>query len=390
MSKRQVQKSEGGQRATNNKNKTQGSATKKPTGVKAPTAQAHVVKTQKAKLKTLPNGDCVISHREYIGEIVSSATLNAFRSIRYAVNAGEQGTFAWLSTLAQNFESYRFEKLVFEFETEASTLTGGSVILALDYDPTDKAPITKQQAMTYRNSVRSPPWSDSKHISSQEDLNKRKSYFVNSTALGSVNEVPDGPRLSDVGNLFVCTQGMPVSTTAGELYVTYRCRLMTPVYGQETKVGVFLNSGAIGSTAALPMGSTADEKPLPLNYIPRGQLSILPFGKNAAGDQQFRIFGCAADRSYYLSMYLLSSNFNGITGTANLTFVNATVNILANPSMAPPGYLRYAAVWALTPNTTFLIDKFILFSIDSSVVSGFSAFLTPTQAGIIVSEQPLA
>jgi hypothetical protein len=132
--------------------------------------------------------------------------------------------FPWLSRIAANYESYRFEKLAFSYETQASTAQTGSVILTVDYDPSDSAPTGKAQALNYRGAVRSAPWCPCVHYSIPEDLHKRTSYFVRAGSLPVGKDVA----LYDIGNLFVVTNNNASTAIIGEVWVNYTVRLMTP------------------------------------------------------------------------------------------------------------------------------------------------------------------
>lgn len=221
---------------------------------KAPVSQGRNIKTARPKMVTLRNGDCDVTHREYIGEVTaSSGSPSIFNVDTYPINPGMNVVFPWLSKIAQNFESYNFRKLKFCYETEAPTSLGGTVVLAVDYDALDAAPASKQQALAYRSSVRSPAWTDSCHSSVGEDLHKLKSKYVRTGSAPATSDL----KTYDVGNLFVITQGITTaSAVCGELYVEYSVRLMTPVYDNN----IFLAGGAIGSagtvSAANPLGDT--------------------------------------------------------------------------------------------------------------------------------------
>lgn len=208
------------------KSSTLGPANGRPAqkAVSVPVAKGKVVTGSKARMTTAPNGDIRIAHREFVRDISGSV---AFTALVLAVNPGLNGSFPWLSTIAKSFESYRFSKLKFCFETEAPTSSTGTVLMAIDYDANDATPTTKIQAMAYRSSVRSPPWSDSCHDSLREDLSKRKTYYVRQGSLTANRDID----LYDTGNLFICTQGQADTSIVGELYVEYDCHLMTPQLG---------------------------------------------------------------------------------------------------------------------------------------------------------------
>jgi hypothetical protein len=217
---------------------------------KAPIAQTRTVKTGKPTIRQLRNGDIMVTHREYIGEIAANAggPPSTFSLQSFSINPGLTAIFPWLSKLAQNYESYRFEKLKFCYETESPSTLGGTLVMAVDYDSLDASPTSKQQAMAYRASVRSAPWNDCCHTSVAEDLHKLKSNYIRS--LISPPPVNSDLKTYDIGNLFVITQGISTaSATCGELYVEYSVHLLTPVYDIVPVTSVA--QGTAGTSAAV-------------------------------------------------------------------------------------------------------------------------------------------
>jgi len=194
-------------------------------------------------------GDSRIIHREYLGDVSMAAS---FTSTKYAINAGLGRTFPWLSTVAQRFESYRFNKLRFCFETSCSSTQTGTVLLIPDYDAQDSAPVNKVQALSYRNSARAQAWLSFCQESSQEDLNKQKSYFVRQGSNPSGTDI----RLYDVGNLFLCVQGADTNTV-GELWVEYDVHLMTPQNSDEFVSALITGVTSISKT--VPFGTAPTE-----------------------------------------------------------------------------------------------------------------------------------
>jgi hypothetical protein len=220
----------------------------------APTAMSRSSVTRKPNIKSLPNGDCRIRHREYIQDIsANTGTPSTFKVESLDLNPGRPATFPWLSQVAQRFEKYKFEKLHFDYETEAPSTLGGTLVLAVDYDASDRAPLSKQQAMAYQNSARSSPWNMCKHISSKENLSQQKAYFVRSRALGANCDI----KLYDVGKLHVISQGITTaSAELGELYVEYDIVLQTPALNGIVISGGMATSGGT-KTNANPFGDDA-------------------------------------------------------------------------------------------------------------------------------------
>jgi hypothetical protein len=207
-------------------------------------------------MASLANGDFRIVHREYIADMLAEAsTPSAFTAAGFPINPGMSNTFPWLSQIAPRFEKYRFNKLKFDYETEASTALGGSVMLAIDYDASDPAPATKVQLMSYKNAVRSAPYQPSSNVSAKLDLGQQKAYFVRSGANPAGTDI----KMYDVGNLFACSQGISTgSAVLGELYVEYDVHLMTPQLtspDDNTIDSSKLTSGN-STSAAQPFGSS--------------------------------------------------------------------------------------------------------------------------------------
>jgi hypothetical protein len=219
----------------------------------APVSQSKIVRTQRPKMTTLRNGDAVIVHREYIDEIIGGAgSPSAFNGQIFDINPGQASTFPWLSKIAANYESYSFKKLKFDYETEAASSLGGSLVMAVDYDATDAPPLTKQQAMAYRGSVRSAPWAACQHSSMLQDLSKLKTNFIRPGAQPAGTDL----KTYDIGKLFVISQGVGASAaTLGELYVEYEVWLLTPVYDG---IG---SSVVVGGSAFSDLGNGDDANP---------------------------------------------------------------------------------------------------------------------------------
>lgn len=219
-----------------------------------PVARSRIVKTARPNMVTRPNGDCFITHREYVGEILASATgpPTTFNLSSFALNPGLASVFPWLSKIAQNYESYQLQRLRFCYQTEAPSSLGGTLVMAIDYDAIDTAPATKQAALAYRGSVRSAPWNDCCHDSTSEDLHKMKSFFIRSGAIPANADL----KTYDIGNLFVITQGVTTSgATCGELYVEYSVKLMTPIFEPQNSLAGGSFAGANTQTAANPYGT---------------------------------------------------------------------------------------------------------------------------------------
>lgn len=187
----------------------------------APTNRSNNIRSGVPKVSYKRNGDLLVKHREFIIDLPGSV---AFAITTININPGLPAVFNWLYRLAQCYSSYIVHNFKVCFETESSTGSTGTVVIAIDYDPSNSAPTTKAQAMAYRGSVRSAPWAPSCHVSLTEDLRKRQSYYVRGGALIPGQDVA----LFDVGNLFLITQGMASAVVVGEVWIDYEIEFRTP------------------------------------------------------------------------------------------------------------------------------------------------------------------
>lgn len=210
--------------------------------------------TGKPKQTHLTNGDAVVEHSEFIQDVPGTIAFSVLAG-GLPVNPGMSNTFPWLNQLANNYESYLFEKLEFEYRTSSSSATSGVLMLAIDYDASDPAPVGKVQISSYQDCARDAPWKSFIQRNKLQNLRKRSSYYVRNGALSANQDI----KLYDVGNVFMASQGMAADTPAvGELWVNYKIRLMTPQL-QDPAVGTSRSSRIIytGSTIDVNAGSNA-------------------------------------------------------------------------------------------------------------------------------------
>lgn len=178
----------------------------------------------------------VISHREYLGDIITSSTPGAFNIQSFALNPSETNSFPWLSNIVQpNYQQYKFDGLIFEFKSFSadalnSTNTAlGSVFSCINYDYTDAD-------LSSRYEVENTDWSAS--CKPSEDMLIPVECKPRQTSLGGLlyvingNTVPSNadPKMYYLGKMWIGTTGFQgTSVNIGSLYVTYKIRLYKPV-----------------------------------------------------------------------------------------------------------------------------------------------------------------
>lgn len=176
----------------------------------------------------------VIRYREYIGDIITGSA-GAFTIQKFALNPGVATTFPWLSQIAVNFEQYIFKGMIFEFKsTSADALNStntalGVVIIATDYDAVDSPFVTKQQ-MEQQQFCSSGRQSSS--LLHPIECSRQQTPIVQLYVRGTPG-FPSGsdPRLWDLGNTYVATQGAQGSAVnIGELWVSYEVEFFKPQF----------------------------------------------------------------------------------------------------------------------------------------------------------------
>lgn len=177
------------------------------------------------------NGCCRISKREYIKDIQMTPN---FTNDYFPLNPTDATTFPWLSTVARNFEQFKFLGVSFGFRSlAANALSGagtpamGSITLLTQYDVFDYPPIDKAQANNALYATSCKPSESMLH-----PIECDPEQTPNNPLYTGVNEALTNRdlRLNYLGITTVCTQGGPTADyLCGELWVTYDIMLYKPM-----------------------------------------------------------------------------------------------------------------------------------------------------------------
>jgi len=226
-----------------------GSPNGSPLFVSAPSAMTRMRGQTAAQMRYSSNGQvAVIAHREYVAEVPGAT---AWTTTSFVIQPALQALFVWLATIAANFEKYRFRRLRFCYETESPTSQAGSVVLAIDYDAVDAAPLSKQAALSYKSAVRTAPW---QQVCLDCDLSRDAQRDLLYTRSGSVPSGND-QKLYDLGQLHVGVQNSSGST--GELWVEYEIELHTPQPNVNPISSKFVGTTSLTATALVGADSSA-------------------------------------------------------------------------------------------------------------------------------------
>lgn len=203
----------------------------------------------------------IFEHSEYIGDIVSSSIAGGYSVQSFNVSPSDPACFPWLCSIAENFQQYEVEGMIFRFESTsgssvASTNTAiGSVMGLFSYDYADPLPTSKQSFLQYDGCV---------------DARANESFLVgvecapdslpyNKLYLGTPT-VGQDPRMNYKGKFVIASNGLPgTSVVIGELWCHYKVRLSIASLPNINSIGGEIN-GSIrftntGATNSLPYGS---------------------------------------------------------------------------------------------------------------------------------------
>lgn len=174
---------------------------------------------------------CRLRKREFIGNVTSPGA--AFAIQTYAINPENPSSFPWLSSLALNYEQYKFHGLVYEFKTTSATAVAstntalGAVILATQYNTLETPFVSKLQMEQYEYAVGTNPSVSAIHPIECDPRQGSPNFLYTD----GQNVLSRGdPRLSLLGNFSIATEGQQASSVIGELWVSYdvefmKCRL---------------------------------------------------------------------------------------------------------------------------------------------------------------------
>lgn len=204
-----------------------------------------------------------IKKREFIANIDSSIL---FSNSSFNLNPGIAATFPWLAGIAQNYEQYHFNGLVFQLVSTCSdsislttNLGLGSVAVATDYDASDSPFVNMVQALSTMYSNTAKPSEDVMHaVECAPDQQAQKLYYVRSGAIPDNTDI----RLYDLGNFQVCVERCPaVYTGMMQLWVSYDVTLCKSIAGAQVGSSILTDQySLVTPSSANPFGSSRSLK----------------------------------------------------------------------------------------------------------------------------------
>lgn len=288
------------------------------------------------------NKEFVVRHREYITDIYSSTgsnnTPSPFGNLEFPINPGDSRTFPWLSSIADKFEQYRIEGMVFEYKSLYSdsvvTQNGsiGAIMLATEYNAGAPPFPNKQSMENYQFAQSCKPSHSVLHpVECDRTQNVLSELYVRPGI------VPPGEDIKtyDFGTFQIASQGIPLggagaAVPLGELSVSYQIALIKPkiptVSSAYVDSGFAYFSGISDNSGFAPFGPD----PVPFNKIVKRSSSNLPI--ELVSNNTFQIPCGSVPMHYDIQAYWYGTANDStpgawrapVTGLLNCITVNAS------------------------------------------------------------------
>jgi len=290
-----------------------------------------------------------IKHREFVADFSATA---AFSVNTTAINPGLSGLFPWLSFMAIGYESYQFNNISFIYEPIVGTDKSGQIMMAIDYDASDSAPLSKQDLLSYSGATCGPLWNAQVCQASRKDeggLGLRR--YIRTGALSANQDV----KTYDIGDINIAFQSAATTVVAGALFVEYDVEFFTPQYSMAAIAAAFSCLVIQTSPSKTSLYGTSGTVTGGLDVT--GAVNTLTFNKPG----QYLVSNVA------IGTGLAASWVPTITGTGTVVVKNTTTNTGQTQSMTE--YL----VTILNKGETFIRDA----SAVATTVTTFLDRITP-------------
>jgi hypothetical protein len=120
--------------------------------------------------------------------------------------------------------------MTISYEPFVSTTETGAVLMQVDYDPNDPAPISKSNMLNSMGASRSAVWMNTSMTLDRKELSYDDHLFVRHQTRETINE---NLKLYDVGTAFLAvtdTEATSGTKQYGEVWITYDVTLMVPAF----------------------------------------------------------------------------------------------------------------------------------------------------------------
>lgn len=217
-----------------------------------------------------------LRHCEFVTSVAGATT---FTATSMSINPGLVTMFPWLSQIANNFESYVFHALSFQFVTKKSSATAGDVMIAVDFDAADATPTSEQEMTSFQGYSTNSVWRNFASVQSAKNLRKSLTYYTRQAAVANTDI-----KTYDVGNLVYAVDACADTTSIGRLLVCYDIELLTPqMYNPLTSPiservdggGSISDTAVFGTVPVYEGNSLATAASSTLTFAQPGQYSVV-------------------------------------------------------------------------------------------------------------------
>jgi len=238
--------------------------------------------------------------REFIKPLYTSATQGVPVIELLEVNPGLSTTFPWLSSVADNYQQYRWRGLVFEVVTTSSAYSSqgaiGNTVMTCNYNASQPAYTSQISMQNSDEAISFALYNGGVFgVECKSGSNPQNSYYVRTGSEVTTAPVTSTDMLSFQYGLFPATS-YPASSQVGLLYVSYDIELWSPAmdidpYGYASLTGT-LTYGGISTVPAYSMKigqMRGNCRGIYLNTTSLGQFSV--YFPNARTGDIFQIVG---------------------------------------------------------------------------------------------------
>jgi hypothetical protein len=268
----------------------------------------------------------IVCHREYLGDFTGTT---AFSNIQFPLNPGVSKTFPWLSTVAENYQEYKFHGLVFEFRSLITDFipsgAPGVVIMSTNYNADAPVYQNKQQMENAEFAMSCKPTVNLIHgVECAMQQTVLPQLYVRT---GSVPNNQD-LRLYDQGTFQFATQANPAGQDLGELWVSYCVEFFKPILPTTSANG----GGAVDHFICTPVATTIFGN---LSKTPLNQIGT--FLANSAS----LVFPAFAEGTFTVKIYF--------SGGSSVVSAVPTPTVPANVTIQGNNWFNQASTFAQVP-----------------------------------------
>lgn len=229
--------------------------------VRAPVAASYDFNPGMARTRPINHrlGGIEVVHTEFVGVIAGSVAYTNWISnaLSQRINPANSFLFPWLSTMCQTYESYRFKYLELVYQGRTTTSTTGSVIMAIDYDPTDEAPTVIKDILQLQSNHDSGAWEPVASLKAKMPMLNGALPMRFIALPGNVAPADSDARTTFAGKVFVATIDQANTNNVGRFYVRYAVELYSPHTPDLASVSLRVSgAGSVSKTAVFGTAPT--------------------------------------------------------------------------------------------------------------------------------------